>query len=140
MSGLHTTFLSLILIFLRGTVGGRVRGAGAVSPRGAEPGRSEALNPAEGPLCATSILQPQLPILGCGWLCFTCATQLHWQVSVGNNSFKRALYTKQHQLRPGVLPALKGLLVAPSHDAIISSAEKPSYPATMLELSTQLSL
>ena len=84
---------------------------------------------------ATSILQPKLPILGCGWLCFTCATQLHWQVSVGNNNFKRALYTKQHQLRPGVLPVPKGLLVAPSHDAIISSAEKPSSPATMLELS-----
>ena len=32
-------------------MGGRVRGAGAVSPRGAEPGRSEALSPAEGPLC-----------------------------------------------------------------------------------------
>ena len=28
-----------------------MRGAGAVSPRGAEPGRSEALSPAEGPLC-----------------------------------------------------------------------------------------
>ncbi|XDA69635.1 hypothetical protein R6Z07F_000007 [Ovis aries] len=35
----------------RGPVGGRVRGAGAVSPRGAEPGRSEALSPAKGPLC-----------------------------------------------------------------------------------------
>ena len=32
-------------------MGGRVRGAGAVSPCGAKPGRSEALNPAEGPLC-----------------------------------------------------------------------------------------
>ena len=31
-------------------MGGRVRGAGAVSPRRAEPGRSEALSPAEGPL------------------------------------------------------------------------------------------
>ena len=36
---------------MRDPVGSRVRGAGAVSPRGAEPGRSEALNPAEGPLC-----------------------------------------------------------------------------------------
>lgn len=35
---------------------------------------------------ATSILQPKLPILGCGWLGFTCATQLHWQVSVGNST------------------------------------------------------
>ncbi|XP_070655952.1 collagen alpha-1(I) chain-like [Bos indicus] len=35
---------------MRGPAGGRVRGEGAVSPRGAEPGRSEALSPAEGPL------------------------------------------------------------------------------------------
>ena len=35
---------------MRGPAGGRVRGAGAVSPRGAEPGLSEALSPAEGPL------------------------------------------------------------------------------------------
>ena len=35
----------------RGPAGGRVRGAGAVSPRGAEPGRSEAPSPAKGPLC-----------------------------------------------------------------------------------------
>ena len=36
---------------MRGPVCGRVRGAGAVSPRGAEPGRSEALSPEEGPPC-----------------------------------------------------------------------------------------
>lgn len=39
----------------RAPVGGRVRGAGAVSPCGAEPGRSEALSPAEGPLCRRAI-------------------------------------------------------------------------------------
>ena len=39
----------------RGPVCGRVRGAGAVSPRGAEPGRSEAVSPAEGPLCRRGI-------------------------------------------------------------------------------------
>lgn len=51
------------------------------------------------------------------------------------HSFKHALYTKQHQLRPGVLPMTKGLLVTMSHDAIISSAENQAILATMLELS-----
>ena len=40
---------------MRGPVCGRVRGAGAVSPRGAEPGWSEAVSPAEGPLCRRGI-------------------------------------------------------------------------------------
>lgn len=39
---------------------------------------------------ATSILWPILPVLGFGWLCFTCVRSVqqksHWEISVGNKS------------------------------------------------------
>ncbi|XDA73317.1 hypothetical protein R6Z07_003641 [Ovis aries] len=73
----------------RGPVGGRVRGAGAVSPRGAEPGRSEALSPAKGPLC-----RPRDPRV--------------LRISLPAGDRKRLRGTETAPLSPRRLPASRG--------------------------------